>query len=643
LRVPARGLAIITSNSVLPWARAGAEYQVRFAAWGGVRPYNWAASGPLPPGLKLQRDGTLAGIPEEGGDFRITVLVRDLQATVSREFSLHVSAARVDRFGGAIAVHSSKGRTGNWRTEKIGRRWVLITPEGNAFWMMAVWLVTGDGHADERGGNYDARITAKYGREPTKWAQANRRLKSWGFNVIAPYSYRMVLPTDEEPEWGGTQPVKLPFLGMGPNPSITGRKEGIFKNLYAQLDPAVKALKGQNNANFPDVFDPAWVNNTLKLYLQDKDLIRNSSSPYFIGAFSDDTDFVSGFGSGTDFSTDPPGKFHVHLGYLALVTATAQRANPYSSPPGQLYADQKVYTKFALRDFLRAKYGTITALNAAWNSSYSTFDSDGGWPNGKGLLDENGRIEHTWLGTGNPHLPAEAHANANLVSDLNEFLYRMARQFLTAERASLKQAAPHALFFGPSSIGAWWSPARAPIYRAAAEALDVLSVSSDCNQEQLDFITRATGDFPMIYGVGTTMANPDSSRWRHPDGGEGASWAVKDQPTRSRRYRQNMESLFTQRSSSAGSNQTVGVLWWAWMDSLPERANWGLVSMMDNAYDGVEAGITAGIDAWGYPTGSEEKNYGDFLGPAREMNYSIIERLSHEQNAGPAGSAGRGN
>jgi hypothetical protein len=269
-------------------------------------------------------------------------------------------------------------------------------------------------------------------------------------------------------------------------------------------------------------------------------------------------------------------------------------------------------------------------LNAAWNSSYSTFDSDGGWPNGKGLLDENGRIEHTWLGTGNPHLPAEAHANANLVSDLNEFLYRMAHQLLTVERASFKKAAPHALFFGPSSIGAWWSPARAPIYRAAAEALDVLSVSSDCNQEQLDFITRATGDVPLIYGIGTTMANPDSSRWRHPDEGGGASWALKDQPARSRHYRQNMESLFTQRSSGAGSNQTVGILWWAWMDSLTEQANWGLVSLMDNAFDGVEAGIAAGIDAWGYPTGGEEKNYGDFLGPAREMNYSIPERLGAE-------------
>ena len=59
-----------------------------------------------------------------------------------------------------------------------------------------------------------------------------------------------------------------------------------------------------------------------------------------------------------------------------------------------------------------------------------------------------------------------------------------------------------------------------------------------------------------------------------------------------------------------------------------EQKNWGLVSLMDNAYDGVEAGMAQGIDAWGYRTGGEEKNYGDFIGPAREVNFSVLERLA---------------
>jgi hypothetical protein len=70
-------------------------------------------------------------------------------------------------------------------------------------------------------------------------------------------------------------------------------------------------------------------------------------------------------------------------------------------------------------------------------------------------------------------------------------------------------------------------------------------------------------------------------------------------------------------------------MWWWWLDMIGEQMNWGLVSLMDNAYDGIEAGMAPGIDAWGYPTGGEEKNYGDFIGPARAMNYSILERLAN--------------
>jgi hypothetical protein len=423
--------------------------------------------------------------------------------------------------------------------------------------------------------------------------------------------------------------------------SITGRAEGHFKVLPRGLDPKVSAMEGQINANFPDVFDPSWVANAHRLYADDKDLRWKAGSPYFMGAFSDDTDFISGFGPGVDFPTQPPEKLAIHLGYIALVTAPSQSTNPFSAPPGKPYADTKVYTKNGLRDFLRAKYSTIKALNTAWGANYSTFDNDGGWPNGNGLLDENGRMAHTWLGNGDPHIRPTSGMNAAVVRDLDEFLYRIARQFLIVQRDAFRAVAPNSIFWGPTSLGGWWSPARAPIYRAASEALDIVSVSTDGSQEQLDFITRATGDVPLTIWEGI-VANPDSSRWRHTDNDvAGAPWYVKTQAARAQRYRRNMELLFSGRSSVTGSQPYVGMLWWWWLDMISEEKNWGLVSLMDNAYDGMEATIGHGIDAWGYLTGGEEKNYGDFLGPAREMNYSIIERLSREQSAGPAGAAGR--
>jgi hypothetical protein len=204
----------------------------------------------------------------------------------------------------------------------------------------------------------------------------------------------------------------------------------------------------------------------------------------------------------------------------------------------------------------------------------------------------------------------------------------MTRQYLKVHRDALKAVAPNGLFFGPTSLGGWFAPARAPIYRAAGEIQDVVSVTTDCSQEQLDFITRAAGDVPLIIWEGMT-ANPDSSRWRHTDSDvASASWYLKTQQARAQRYHQRLDALFSRTSSVTGSNQYVGMLWWWWLDMVGEQKNWGLVSLMDNAYDGVEATRAPGVDAWGYRTGGEEKNYGDFVRPARDINFSIVERLA---------------
>lgn len=629
LRVAWNGLAVVTSNSELPWARAGSEYLVRLTAAGGMPPYFWKSEGALPEGFTLSAKGILAGASGQGGDFHFAVQVHDLRGNqAQRSFSLHISPARVDRFGGVVVPGAPARATGHWRTAKLGDRWVLLTPEGHPFWMIGIWDVTGDAHKDERGNSYDRRVTDKYGSGAVGWLQANRRLRSWGFNTIGPYSYRMMLPMDSEPEWAGTeQPVKLPFVWIAHNPAISGRKEGIFKNLYAGVDANLSVLGDQSSANFPDVFDPAWVRNTHEIFTADRELAALAQSPYLIGVFGDDTDFLAGFGPGPEFVTQPPDKTHVHLGYLALITAPTQEKAKES---GANYADAQVHTKAQLGDFLRQRYGSVEALNSAWGASYTTFGSDGGWPGGKGLLDENGRASHRWLGSGDPALPPSAGANPNLVHDLDDFLYLIAHQFFSTEREALRTVAPHALFLGPTTIGGWWAPARAPIYRAAGESLDVISITTDGSQQQLDFIARAAGDIPLMVWEGV-VANADSSQWRHTKRPEGSSWFTDSQAARAERYRRDVEWLFNSRAAT-GAHPFVGHLWWAWTDSLTEERNWGVVSLMDNAYDGYEAGRTLGTDAWGFATGGEERNYGDFLGPVRTENFSVIERLTNEQH-----------
>jgi hypothetical protein len=632
LRVTWNGLAVTTSNPELPWARAGSEYSARLTAAGGMPPYFWKSEGALPEGITLSAKGILAGAAGRGGDFHFAVQVHDLGGgQAQRSFSLHVSPARVDRFGGVLSPGAPARATGRWRTAKLGDRWVLLTPDGNPFWMIGIWDVIGDPHKDARGVSYDQRTIAKYGSgESLRWLQANRRLHSWGFNAIAPYSYRMMLPTDSEPEWTGSeQPMKMPFVWLANNPAFIGRREGVFKNLFAGKDAKVTALGDQGSGTFPDVFDPAWVRNTQQLLSGDRELAMLSESPYFVGVFGDDTDYLSGFGPGPEFASQPADKTHPHLGYIAMVTAPTQRTNPDS---GAIYADAQVHTKFQLCDFLRRKYASVEALNAAWGASYTTFGSDGGWPGGKGLLDENGRASHRWLGSGNPALPPSAGANPNMVRDLDEFLYLIARQYFSTEREALRAIAPHALFLGPTTIGGWWAPARAPIYRAARESLDVIGISTDGSQEQLDFIARAAGDIPLMVWEGV-VANADSSQWRHPEQpeGGGASWFVDTQAARADHYRRDVQWLFNSRESS-GTHPFIGLLWWAWTDNLVEERNWGVVSQMDNAYDGYEAGKTLGTDAWGFATGGEERNYGDFLGPARAVNFSVIEQLANEQH-----------
>lgn len=630
LRVASGGLAIITSNPQLPWGRAGSEYSARLTAAGGLPPFFWTAEGQLPAGITLNAKGFLAGVPGSGGDFQFAVLVRDLRGNQSRRtFSLHLSPALVDHFGGVVVHGMKAGAPGRWRTTKIGNRWVLLTPEGHPFWMIGIWDVTGDGHKDERGATYDQRARDKYGNEAIHWLQANRRLRSWGFNTIAPYSYRMMFPMDSEPEWtGSAQPVKMPFVSIADNPAITGSNNGVFKNLFAGKDPKLAVLGNPHWGNFPDVFDPAWVRNTRELFSGNRELPALAQSPYLVGIFGDDSDYLSGFGPGLDFASQPAGKTHLHLGYLALVTAPTQQTNLES---GAKYADAQVYTKTRLSGFLREKYGSVEALNSAWGASYTTFGSDGGWPNGNGLLDENGRASHRWLGSGDPALPASAGANPNMVRDLDEFLYLIARQLLSTEREALRAIAPHALFLGPTTIGGWQAPARAPIYRAARESLDVISITTDGSQEQLDFVVRATGDIPLMVWAGV-VANADSSQWRHVKQPEGTSpWFVDTQAARAERYRQDVEWLFHSRAST-GVHPFIGLLWWAWTDNLVEERNWGVVSLMDNAYDGYEAVKTLGTDAWGFPTGGEEHNYGDFLRPMRAVNFSVTEQLANEQH-----------
>jgi hypothetical protein len=62
-----------------------------------------------------------------------------------------------------------------------------------------------------------------------------------------------------------------------------------------------------------------------------------------------------------------------------------------------------------------------------------------------------------------------------------------------------------------------------------------------------------------------------------------------------------------------------------------EVGNWGIATMQDNSYDGIEAKRAAATDARGYPTGGEEKDYGNLLSPLGDCLRSIDQKLIKQQ------------
>jgi Putative Ig domain len=72
---PSANLVIVTKS--LPIAQAGNPYAVQLVA-SGVAPYHWTMlSGTLPPGLTLNSDGFLQGVPQQAGRFDFVVEVQD--------------------------------------------------------------------------------------------------------------------------------------------------------------------------------------------------------------------------------------------------------------------------------------------------------------------------------------------------------------------------------------------------------------------------------------------------------------------------------------------------------------------------------------------------------------------------------------
>lgn len=289
--------------------------------------------------------------------------------------------AQVDTYGGLLSRPCTNS-TGHFTTVKDGVRWMLCTPDGHELFLQSVGgaLAT------------PTNIIAKYGTN-TVWAtQQLSFIKSLGFNSIGELSDGTLYPT--------ASTTQLPFIQTINNSlyatvNLNGYASRPIKNFLWGVNGNFTGLPGAfTGAGCIDTFDPQDAVYAANLFATDATTQSFVASPFLVGLMGDDTDFVCGMGATPDFDTTPSGNHKPHLGYMALVSSPLQTFNAgftYNTTNIQ-FSDPKVYTKTAaasppatcsittpctLRDYLAKKYGTIAALNTAWGSSYSTFDSAG--------------------------------------------------------------------------------------------------------------------------------------------------------------------------------------------------------------------------------------------------------------------------
>ncbi|HWR37617.1 MAG TPA: Ig domain-containing protein [Clostridia bacterium] len=711
----------ITTNSVSS-GTLGQPYAASLAAMGGTEPYTWkVVSGSLPGSVTLAAtSGSLSGTPTIGGTSTFTVQVADANSqTASKTLSILISSDMLDQYGGLMS--SSCNATGFFHTEQINGKWWFCTPEGHIWWMVAMYHVAGDSHTTDLGTSYDAVVTAKYGNKDTIWGpQTVRRLKSWGFNSVAEFSVSWVTPIQTcgwAPscpggwgENGGKQPAPVPMLTMV-QPSMyslfnsRNYAPGPVKDIQSGITPSYYGAGW--NSTFPDIWDTnyyAWLDGELQ---NNSSIKAAQNSPWVVGWISDECDSLFGLcGAGPDMATIPQGHNQRHQGLMTLVTSPVQNANPgramVSSP--QVYAEQDVFSKTQLKLFLQGRYSSIAALNNAWSSNYSQWDSTGtqvngeilgkgdgvtktftktlaniniaalsvgvrvsgtkvggdcpkwlcgaattghglftgptstqpnaiaggdinysngaitvsfatapangeiisvdyvrdGWGYGSGLMDEDGR--HSWIPTDKVYLGTNTSFNA----DMDAFLKALADTYFSVTSERIKHYAPNNLYLGPGVMGTWGGVANKNVLEAAASYVDVLTWQPDYARlsAEVEYVATHLGDKPVILWHGA-KSTADSALWRYTNPTDTECNPCNTQEERGKFYFDSMSTFLATKNTSFDSRTVIGIRWWEFHDNWLE-GNWGLVSLQDNAYDGVENCSVSTTDAFGYKTFAEE-------------------------------------
>ncbi len=456
---------------------------------------------------------------------------------------------KLDQYGGYKDVSVPGGATGYFRLGKLGSRSLLATPEGNAFWLRAVYSIdiTDGGWQVQQG--LQRKYSTQAGIPWQPWVRdVVQRMRQWGFNAIGEYSSEYAFPVESYYR-GWSNPEKMPFIRIV-NCSLWAKGRGV-QNVF---DIDYGRFPTVHHGEMRDVFDPRFESASREVATDSRSDVKVftpkplTNSPWLIGTTIDDADYTRGIKSAG----------HEHVGWLVAVG----RPN---------------HSKGALRDMLKRKYSTIDALNSAWGSTYTTWESDGSWPNGRGFLDESGRGR--WLGTDAWFVRS---AQPQVRADLFSFLEIFADRYFSTTAKACRAYTPNQLVFGPAALGVGNHD---EVLRAAGRHLDAIQIGWPRRGELWPLIDKAYALSGKPMFVWTTFLSQRDSPFKN----KPADQWYEDYPTQAERgaaYDGYVRRLAT-------TPGIIGLDWWAWMDKITggEYANFGLVNTSDEPYEVFTAAV----------------------------------------------------
>lgn len=340
--------------------------------------------------------GQLSGTPS-GADVGTDagILISGSSGTASASlptFSIAVlPSSTLDAYGGVATVNcTNPNGTKYFGLATVASHKVLCDAAGHPYFGRGFFVFDFSSLGnDEKGGNYNSYIQAKFGTTgyEYKWDDEEvARMKSWGFNMIGPYATAYALAS-----WpwtgGGTNPNKVPFIVTDDACAYSwsnrsGWGTAPVKDLLSVASPNWKGTGYYGYGGVTDYEDPAWVNYVDGMISTSGDgTVANvinanaTDKSYLIGVIGCDSDDTHGFGAGPDFETSPSvGNADFRLSYEVALSSPVEWASTHQH---QIYNDSTVYSKETWYTQLTGQYASISALNAAWGSSYTTFGTSG--------------------------------------------------------------------------------------------------------------------------------------------------------------------------------------------------------------------------------------------------------------------------